>query len=226
MFSKIIFVAFVFACVIAVSSCGMSAKNKKAYHTPETLADTISVDSVPEKEIEIDSSKIAFDFDFPVGKPDAKGYYDYQGFTMNNHLGEDWNGLRGGNSDLGDTIYSIANGHITYAEDFGGGWGNTVRIVHEMPEGSFYESVYAHCDTLLAKRDVWILKGEPIGTIGTAHGQYYAHLHLEVREKIGMPIGNGYSADTTGYVNPTAFIKKNRQMGNDIDSTTTQKQRY
>jgi len=222
MFPKIILTVFLFASVVAISSCNMSAKDKKIISISETISDTISFDSFPETEIVIDSSKIAFGFDFPLGKPDAKGYYDYQGFTKNNHLGEDWNGIGGSNTDLGDTIYSIANGKVTYAEDFGGGWGNTIRIVHELPDGSFYESVYAHCDTILTKSDSWLLKGEPLGTIGTAHGQYLAHLHLEIREEVGLPIGNGYSTDTTGYVNPTAFIKKHRQIGNVSDSNTTE----
>ncbi|MFS4494158.1 peptidoglycan DD-metalloendopeptidase family protein [Maribacter sp. 2308TA10-17] len=202
-----------FISVAIVGSCGLSAKEKQLSPKKE--------EKIIAKVIEIDSSKIAYGFDFPVGKPDGKGYYDYQGFAKNNHLGEDWNGRGGGNSDLGDTIYAIGNGQTTYAEDFGGGWGNTVRITHELPEGKFYESVYAHCDTLLTKKDAWVLKGEPIGTIGTAHGQYYAHLHLEIREEIGMPIGNGYSADTTGYVNPTAFIKSHRELRNAIDTTAT-----
>ncbi|HEY9169431.1 MAG TPA: hypothetical protein VIN72_08085 [Lutibacter sp.] len=30
--------------------------------------------------------------DFPVGKPNAKGYYDAQPFGKNRHLGSDWNG--------------------------------------------------------------------------------------------------------------------------------------
>jgi hypothetical protein len=43
-------------------------------------------------------------FDFPAGKPDGEGYYNAQGFGKNNHLGADWNGNGGGNTDLGDTI--------------------------------------------------------------------------------------------------------------------------
>ncbi|MFK7814471.1 MAG: murein hydrolase activator EnvC [Maribacter sp.] len=222
MFPRILFVALVFAAVLTASSCDMSAKNKKKTQNTEVIVTpTINLDSLEEKEIKIDSTKIAFGFDFPVGKPDSKGYYDYQGFTKNNHLGEDWNGVGGSNTDLGDTIYSIANGQVVYAEDFGGGWGNTVRIVHELPDGSTYESVYAHCDSILTKTDSWLLKGEPLGTIGTAHGQYLAHLHLEIREEIGLPIGEGYSTDTTGYVNPTAFIKKHRKLSKEIDSTST-----
>ena len=50
-------------------------------------------------------------------------------------------------------------------------------------------------------------KGLKIGTIGTADGAYLAHLHLEIRDKINMDIGGGYSEDTTGYLDPTLFIK-------------------
>lgn len=48
-------------------------------------------------------------FNFPIGKPDAKGYYNAQKFGENNHLGDDWNGNGGGNSDLGDEVFSCAN---------------------------------------------------------------------------------------------------------------------
>lgn len=221
MFQKIIIVTVVFVSILVASSCGISAKEKKTDMVSEIIIDTILVDSVVEEEVEIDSSKIAFGFDFPVGKPDSKGYYDYQGFQKNRHLGEDWNGVGGGNTDLGDTIYSVANGQVVYAEDFGGSWGNTVRIVHELPNGEFYESIYAHSDTILTVKNSWVLKGEPISTIGTANGIYLAHLHLEIREVVGMPIGKGYSNDTTGYKNPTTFIKQHRQINTTIDSTTT-----
>tara|TARA_R110002049_G_scaffold177010_4_gene344147 strand:+ start:209 stop:340 length:132 start_codon:yes stop_codon:yes gene_type:complete len=37
-----------------------------------------------------------------------------------------------------------------------------------------------------------------------------AHLHLEIRNKVDLDIGAGYSTDTTGYLNPTEFITLNR----------------
>jgi len=57
---------------------------------------------------------------FPLGGLRAKGYYNAQEFTENYHLGEDWNGIGGGNSDLGDSIQAIANGYVTFTQDLGG----------------------------------------------------------------------------------------------------------
>jgi murein DD-endopeptidase MepM/ murein hydrolase activator NlpD len=54
-------------------------------------------------------------------------------------------------------------------------------------------------------------KGQKIGTIGNNNGQYLAHLHLELRSEVGLPIGGGYSSNTTGYLDPTDFIQQNRR---------------
>ncbi|WP_298903920.1 M23 family metallopeptidase [uncultured Psychroserpens sp.] len=149
-------------------------------------------------------------FDFPIGKPNARGYYNAQKFQENDHLGDDWNGVGGGNTDLGDPIYAIANGYISEVKDYEGGWGNVVRIVH-LHNNTLYESLYAHCDTMVVKANNFIKKGEQIATIGNCNGNYYAHLHLELRDAVGLSIGGGYSSDTTGYLDPTAFINKNRK---------------
>ena len=60
-------------------------------------------------------------FDFPVGPPDASGYYDAQPFGINDHLGSDWNGDGGGDTDLGDPVHAIAAGVISEATNHGGG---------------------------------------------------------------------------------------------------------
>lgn len=152
-------------------------------------------------------------FDFPVGKPDAKGYYNAQGFSnKRGHLGDDWNAVTGGNSDLGDPIYSIANGYVIFAKDLRGGWGNVIRILHRLQDSTFVESVYAHCDTIQTQLGEWVKRGDQIGTIGTAHGAYLAHLHFEIRDSIEMPIGGGYSRNTEGYLDPTEFIKEQRTV--------------
>lgn len=149
-------------------------------------------------------------FDFPVGKPDGKGYYNAQAFQVNNHLGDDWNAVTGGNSDLGDPIYAIANGYVVFARDIGGGWGKVVRVMHQLEDGSYVESIYAHCDRMLVEANEGIKRGQQIATIGNAGGQYYAHLHLEIRDSVEMEIGGGYSSYYRGFLDPTAFIKKHR----------------
>jgi murein DD-endopeptidase MepM/ murein hydrolase activator NlpD len=159
-------------------------------------------------EIIFDSegAKTADSFQMPVGPPNGKGYYNAQGFGKNDHLGDDWNGVGGGNSDLGDPIYPIGNGYVGQAYDAGPGWGNVVRVVHRLADGSFVESLYAHLDTIHVKKGQWIGIGAQIGTIGNADGAYWAHLHLEIRSKPKMPLGGGYSLNQDGYLDPTSFI--------------------
>ena len=149
-------------------------------------------------------------FDYPVGKPNAKGYYNAQKFGKNAHLGDDWNATTGGNTDLGDPIYAISNGYIYFAEDIGGGWGNIIRMWHLKADGQIIESFYAHCDKILIETGTFVKKGDKIGTIGNCNGKYYAHLHFEIREDIELPIGGGYNENTKGYLDPTEFIKANR----------------
>ena len=152
--------------LILLFSCQPSQKKSDTSKTLATEKQEVKETLLYPKEY------IATNFDFPVGKPNAKGYYNAQKFGMNFHLGEDWNGVGGGNSDLGDTIYSVANGYVKFAKDVGHGWGNIIRINHKLPNDNMIESFYAHCDTMFVKPKTWIKKGTPIGTIGTAHGAW------------------------------------------------------
>lgn len=144
-------------------------------------------------------------FDFPVGPPDGASYYDAQPFGTNNHLGNDWNGNGGYDTDLGDPVHAVSAGIVVEAKDHGGGWGNVVRVVH----GCGIESLYAHLDTIEVKEGAAIPRGRRIGTIGTAGGQYLAHLHFELRDLL-LPLGGGYSTERTGYLDPTAYIRAHR----------------
>jgi len=163
----------------------------------------------------LEKCPISNGFDFPVGKPDAKKYYNAQKFGKNNHLGDDWNGVGGGNTDHGDSVFSISHGIVAFTGDLKGGWGNVIRIYHNYgsPLKPIYnESIYAHLDKILVKSGDILKKGDKIGTIGNANGRYLAHLHLELRTTIDMAIGEGYSKNTTGYIDPTQFIKKHRTL--------------
>jgi murein DD-endopeptidase MepM/ murein hydrolase activator NlpD len=176
-------------------------------------SDNLSLDSNEKykKLFEENPGFISNGFDFPVGKPNAKGYYNAQGFGGDRfHLGDDWNANTGGESDLGHPIYSVGNGLVSEVKDYGGGWGKVLRIVHKYKD-TYIETLYAHCNEIFVKVGVWIKKGDKIASIGNNNGMYKAHLHFEIRENPGMPIGGGYSKDTKGYLNPFEFISKNRK---------------
>ena len=154
-------------------------------------------------------------FDFPVGPPNARRYYKFRGFLPQGleHLGEDWNGNGGGNSDFGDFVHSVSEGMVFISQDYGAGWGTVIRILHnygskENPQ--YIESVYAHVQSSWVKPGWRIKRGEKIGTIGTAENKYHAHLHFEMRKSPGKDIGCGYDGDTLGFVDPTIFIEAHR----------------
>ncbi|WP_047546883.1 M23 family metallopeptidase [Psychroserpens sp. Hel_I_66] len=202
--------------LIALFSCKQKGKvvneDSNLYEEKRELVEAVKISEEKTDYIKLFNDHPGFvsnGFDFPVGKPNARGYYNAQKFKENNHLGDDWNGVGGGNSDLGDPIYAPANGYISEVKDYGGGWGNVIKIVH-LHDDKLYESLYAHCDTTLVTQNKFIKEGEQIATIGNCNGLYFAHLHIEIRDTVGLGIGPGYSRDTTGYLNPTDFINKNR----------------
>ncbi len=133
--------------------------------------------------------------------------------TTRNDLGDDLNGIGGEDSDLGDPIFTIADGCVLLARDGGPGWGNVIIVLHaydEKGQRKYAQSYYAHLQTMLvtAREEVW--RGEQIGTVGTAQGRYWAHLHFEMREFITPYIGPGYRQDTRGWLDPSAFIQAHR----------------
>ncbi len=148
-------------------------------------------------------------FVFPIGDNLYGGYYNAKKFDIDNHLGDDWNGVGGGDSDLGDPIYASASGYVFYARDTGiDSWGNVIRIVHKH-NGKYYETLYAHCDEINIAENSMVPTGGRIGTIGNANGHYLAHLHFELRDDVTMGLGHGYHENKKGYLDPTAFIEAN-----------------
>lgn len=171
-------------------------------------------DSPPQPQVA--RTRIADGFDFPVGKPNADGYYKARGFRPNGHLGEDWNGIGGGNTDLGSPIYSTAHGLVVFARDMHLGWGNVVVIRHiffEQGELKTVDSLYGHLDSIKVREGQQVLRGQLVGTMGTAHGIYPAHLHFEIHKNIQMGVSRtGYKHDFTNYYSPTDFINARRQL--------------
>jgi murein DD-endopeptidase MepM/ murein hydrolase activator NlpD len=153
-------------------------------------------------------------FLMPVGKPNGKGYYNAQAFGKNDHLGDDWNGIGGGNTDFGDEVTSAGNGWVYKAQHEGPGWGNVVRIIHRLPDGNepkYVESLYAHLDKIHVSAGQMITAGSPVGTIGNADGVYLAHLHLELRSEPKRPLGGGYGLNKEWFLDPTVFIRNHQK---------------
>jgi murein DD-endopeptidase MepM/ murein hydrolase activator NlpD len=136
-------------------------------------------------------------FRFPVGTAaDASGYYDANRFeddsAAGRHLGNDWNGNGGGNSDLGDDVFAAAAGTVAKSWNAGGGWGNTIILDHVLYGGVHMQTMYSHLNARFVSDGQTVAKGDHIGDIGTNFGQYSAHLHFETRWGSSLVPGPGY----------------------------------
>ncbi len=167
--------------------------------------------------------KLADGFDYPVGKPDAKGYYKARGMRLRSpvHFGEDWNGVGGGDSDLGDATSTCADGVVMFAYDVRGGWGRCILIRHAYRDTktgkvSFIDSQYGHLRSILVKKGDIVKRGQKIGTMGSNRGMYPAHLHFEMRHnlKIGMQ-RDSVPRTLTHWADPTTFIRAHRRLKKD-----------
>lgn len=161
--------------------------------------------------------QLADGFDFPVGKPNAEGYYKSRGYWPNGHLGEDWNGKGGGDSDLGDPIYSTARGVVIISENVGVGWGNCVITRHAYRDASgkiaMVDALYAHLHQRTVKVGQLVEKGQLVGTMGGNNGMYLVHLHFEMRKNLRIGMNRSqFARDNTNYYSPTDFINKNRVL--------------
>jgi murein DD-endopeptidase MepM/ murein hydrolase activator NlpD len=182
---------------------------------PTRESDSISSQSIS-MQTETAFTKLANGFDFPVGIPDAQGYYKARGFRSRGHLGEDWDGTRGGDTDLGDPVYSIGDGVVVFARDCHMGWGNVVIVRHAYRENGAVEnidSLYGHLGSILVRRGQPVSRGQKIASIGTAHGLYDAHLHLEIRKNIEIGMSRAaFARDFSNYYDPSQFILTHRHL--------------
>ena len=170
---------------------------------PVNLAETASI-------------KLAKGFDFPIGKPNGEGYYKARGYRPNGHLGDDWNGVKGGDTDLGDPIFSIADGVVVFARDIHMGWGNVLIVRHAFREGGTVKQVdalYGHLQKIQVKKGQIVTRGQKIATLGNAHGLYDAHLHFEIRKNVEIGISRAaFKRDYSNYYDPTQFILTHRNL--------------
>lgn len=165
--------------------------------------------------------QLADGFDFPVGKPEGDGYYKARGFWPNGHLGEDWNGRGGGDSDQGDPIYCIGRGVVVLSEDVKVGWGNVVIIRHAYREITgkieMVDSLYGHLLQRNVKVGQVVERGQLVGLMGGNNGMYPVHLHLEVRKNLAIGMNrSSFARDYSNYHSPTAFINAHRRLSIDL----------
>ena len=166
--------------------------------------------------LETGFTRIADGFDFPVGKPEAEGYYKARGFRAGGHVGEDWDGIRGGDTDLKDPIYSIGDGIVVFARDVHLGWGNVIIVRHAYRDGGmvkYIDALYGHLNTMLVGRGQKVSRGQQIATMGTAHGQYDAHLHFEIRKNLEIGMSRSkFQRDFSNYYDPSQFVASHRHL--------------
>ncbi len=144
--------------------------------------------------------------DFPMGGRHGALTYNAQPFLENSHLGDDHNGIGGGNSDLGDSAYASTSGSVVYAGWAGDGWGNVVILQHRRKADDLpYQTLYSHLDRISVYVGQILQRGEKLGTVGNARGKYLAHLHYEVRGYASLDVGGGYGPNPMGRWNGELF---------------------
>lgn len=183
---------------------------------------------------------VADGFDFPFGDGNGGGAYTdnvtnqhhngwyiatgvAEKYTMGLHTGEDWNGSGGGNSDLGQPVYAVANGRVVSAKNHGKFWGNVVVIEHIFYQNHtrrVVRSVYAHLQTIKVRQGEVVKRRGVIGAVGQDPDRLFpAHLHLEIRWDTTLaptywPSSDGKDAAwiREHYAVPSAFIRKYRKL--------------
>ena len=146
---------------------------------------------------------LAKHFGYPFGYPNFEGYHDAKPFGEP-HLGADFNGIEGGDSDWGDTIKSIGNGVVTYSS------GALLNIMHRTTDKKIpiITAIYYHCDTLFVFEHEIVKAGQVIALVGKKDTGI-AHLHFEIATDTNH-VGGFYGNDTTGFMNPVTFIETHR----------------
>ncbi len=157
-------------------------------------------------------------FDFPLDPPHAEqanggfGFGAYNNRYEKYHAGEDW-----GFPDipnLGEPVYSIGHGSVTYAAP--NGWGldrGTIVIRHVFPWGGYVLSFYGHLDpdSVTLRAGDCVQRGDKIGEIGDPTSP--PHLHFEIRLHLPNSTGHGYwSSDPAkaGWLPPSQTIWETR----------------
>ena len=157
---------------------------------------------------------LAMQWELPMGSELGALTYNAQPFRMTRHLGDDLNGIGGYHSDLGDPVWAASEGVVVYCGMAGEGWGKMVilacRVPTEQGKTEVMQTVYAHLQDMEVLPGQRVQRGERIGSVGTAEGRYWAHLHLELRRGPWVNPGRGYADAALNRVSPEAYIAHRR----------------
>jgi murein DD-endopeptidase MepM/ murein hydrolase activator NlpD len=230
---------FVFAILLAISallSCTRGPKTKVPDPAvAQAAAARVGLDEYLQADI-----PVADGFDFAIGDKDAKGSYQdkatgksfngwyiathfTESYNLGLHTGEDWNGVGGGNTDLGQNVFAIAHGRVAFAANYGQPWGNVVVVDHlfyENNQKKQIRSLYAHLREIKVRAAQDVQRRQLIGTVGQDPGKTFAaHLHLELRWDQTLtpsfwPSSNGKDVAwiREHYAEPSLFIKQHRRL--------------
>jgi murein DD-endopeptidase MepM/ murein hydrolase activator NlpD len=122
------------------------------------------------------------------------------------HLGHDLSGIGGANADLGDPVFSVADGLVVYAGQPSPEWGNVVILAHRDRHGRSLQSCYGHLGRIDVAVGSLIPRGKRLGILGTAAGRFPAHLHFEIRLGDGVDIGSGWSATVLNRLDASSTV--------------------
>lgn len=171
---------------------------------------------------------------WPVGKDEAdfkKNWYNAQGFGVKTsygyHEGDDFNLKTGGDSDLGQPIYAIADGEVTSVHNHTTKptFGNHVHIRHDGPWGSIY-SHCAHCQSISVKVGDRVVEGQEVAKLGKS-GTDFAHLHFAIKLQPTGIDGIAKTLDQLSmWTDPTAFIEQWKNTMPDTGTITIEKKTF
>lgn len=133
---------------------------------------------------------------------------DHEGcyFSGYYHIGEDMM------ASVGDNVYLIAKGKITYTSSNGWGSGNVgLAVLHKLSDGTEFMALYGHVRNVQIPSNVEYPAGTVLAKIGPY--DYGDHLHFGIRPGNSMPASNwgmmpnSSWPSTNGFENPINWIE-------------------
>lgn len=153
---------------------------------PSTLPETLYPGLILLTPHQLALIPLADGFQSPCGTAQGGFVYDAQPYgTLNKkrggyHTGSDINGIGGEDTDHGLAVHAAARGLVVYCGEPSPGWGKVVVLAHRLPgDARIIQTLYAHLDKSIVNLGQFVGRGQIIGSVGTANGNYKAHLHFE-----------------------------------------------